>query len=61
MMMLRSLDPETAHDWAIWALSKELVPANRTGPSDEDPASLQVSLWDGLCVFPEPGGGGGGV
>jgi len=56
MTMLRSLDPETAHDLAIWALSKELVPANRAGPSDKDPLSLQVSLWGGLCVFPNPVG-----
>lgn len=56
MTVLRSLDPETAHDWAIWALSKELVPANRTGALDRDSPSLQVSLWDGLCVFPNPVG-----
>lgn len=56
MVLLRSLDPETAHDWAIWALSKALVPANHTGQEDRSPPSLEVSLWDDACVFPNPVG-----
>lgn len=35
------MDPETAHDWAIWAAENNFLPKD----FEEDPKMLHVTLW----------------
>ena len=42
------IDPESAHNWAVWAAGKGLLPVDNRG----DPSSLQTHLWGRIVPNP---------